>query len=385
MTQLSHLATLGLAKESTPGTWATPIVGVPFTKADFEDVTTELRDESVRGNDTTLQGLYPGPIDATWSIDVLAYPLLAGHILRGIIGPDTVTAGVSTTLSAATTVGATSISTAASIPAGSTVMIDTGAVVEYAVTGTPSGSGPYTIPLTSTGTGAGTALGQAHTSGAAVVAQSTHVFKQSTAPTPSYSLTVFDTLQYLGYAGARMSQLQIKVDPKAAIQFTADFSTFPGVVESTVTETYSTPQPLLGWQWTTTNAGGASTRGLTLDLTLKRSVEAIHASNGVQAPREIFAGTIDADGTYKAIFENQTDLALYNQWSQQAMVAALTAPLSFGGYSLNFTMTKSGWYKAKRDLGQQYVQADYTISGIYNTTDGGAIQATLTNFQSTAY
>lgn len=383
MTQLSHLATLGLAKETTPGTWVTPAQSIPFTKADFEDTTTEIRDESIRGNDTTLQGLYPGPIDATWSIDVLAYPVLAGQLLRAIIGPDTVTPGVATTLSASTTVGATSISTADSIPEGSTVMIDTGADVEYAVTGTPSGAGPYTIPLTSTGSG--TALAAAHASGAAVVSQATHVFKQSTAQVPSYSLTVFDTLQYLGYSGAKMSQLQIKIDPKAAIGFTADFTALPGAVQSTVTESYDTVQPMLGWQWTTTNAGGPSTRGLTLDLTIKRTVEAIHASNGIQSAREIFAGTLDCDGTYKAIFENQTDLDLYAQWQQLPMVAALAQPLSFGGHQLSFTMTKSGVYKAKRDLGQQYVQAEYTISGIYNTTDGGAVQATLSNFAQTAY
>lgn len=384
MTQLSHLATLGLAKETTPNTYQTPTIAVPFTKGDFEDVTESIKDESIRGNDTTLQGLYPGVQQATWSIDVLAYPLLTGHWLRGIIGPDTVTAGTSTALSAATLVGANSISTVASITAGSTIQIDTGANIEYAVTGTPSGSGPYTIPLTSTSSG--TTLSLAHASAAAVVSQSTHTFKQSPGQTwPTYSLTVYDTLQYLGYVGAKLSQLQVKIDPKAGVSLTADLTAFPGTVQTTVAETYTQDQPLLGWEWSQTNAGSVSTRGLTLDLTVKRAVEAIHSSNGVQAPREIFAGTLDADGTYKAIFESQVDLNLFANWSQLPLVAALAQPLSFGGSQLSFTMTKSGWYKGKRDLGQGYVQADYSISGIYNATDGGAIQAVLKNFSSAQY
>jgi hypothetical protein len=31
------------------------------------------------------------------------------------------------------------------------------------------------------------------------------------------------------------------------------------------------------------------------------------------------------------------------------------------------------------------VQGDFSLSGIYNTTDGGAVQATLKNFSSSAY
>ena len=120
-------------------------------------------------------------------------------------------------------------------------------------------------------------------------------------------------------------------------------------------------------------------------MTVKRATEAIHSSDGVQTPREIFAGAIEVDGTYKAIFENQTDLALYTQYTQQPATASLAQPLARGGQSLSLTMSKSGWYKGKRDLSGVYAAADFSLSGIYNTTDGGAVQATLKNFQSTAY
>ena len=69
----------------------------------------------------------------------------------------------STTLSAAVAVAATSFTSVASIPAGSWVVVDVGLLAEVVQTGTPTGAGPYTIPVTSTG-----GFGLAHASGVAV-------------------------------------------------------------------------------------------------------------------------------------------------------------------------------------------------------------------------
>ncbi|MBX7464972.1 phage tail tube protein [Streptomyces sp. NPDC057910] len=381
MTQISRLATVGLAKEVTPGTWLAPTVGIPFTKGDMEDMYTELKDESYRGNDTVLQGLYQGAVHAEWSLDVMAYPDLIGHFLAGIIGPDTVSGGVSTTLSSSSIVGATSISTAASIPLGTTIAIDTAGNLEYATTGTPSGSGPYTIPIASPSGG----LTKAHSSSVTVVGQTTHTFKQSATALPTYSLTIYDTTQTLSCSYCRLSDLQMKIDPKGAVSLSLKYVSFPSVTQSAQSETFSTYDPLLGWSWNMTNAGGASTRGLSFDTTVKRAVEAIGSSDGTQTPREVFAGPIEVDGTYKAIFENQTDMNLYLAYTQTAATAALAQPVARGGQSMSITMSKSGWYKGKRDLSGAYVQADFSLSGIYNTTDGGAVQAVVKNFQTTAY
>jgi hypothetical protein len=382
VTQLSKLATLGLGKESTPGTYVVPTVGVPFMKADFEDVITKLDDQSWRGNDTLMQGVYPGPEHATWGIDLAAYPDLMGHFLRGTIGPDTVTAGVTTTLSTTTVAGATSISTALSIPVGSTVSIGTGSTLEYFVSGTPSGSGPYTIPVTTPAAG----LAYGHTSGVQVSTQTTHTFKQNPAVAiPSYSLTVYDTTQTLGYAGLKFTDLQIKIDPKASLSLSTKALSFPGAVQSPASETYTSFTPFLGWSWTSTQNAVAVTRGLTLDLTVKRAGEAINSSDGTQAPREIFVGALESSGTYKAIFENQTDINVFLNYTQQAMVATITGRLLDGAPVLAITMNKTAWTKGKRDLAQPYVQADFDIEGIYNATDGGAVSVVLSNWTTTAY
>jgi hypothetical protein len=387
MTYLSRLTKLGGAKETTQYTYLAPTFSIPFNTAQFENIIDPLRDESVRANDTVLQGLQQGIRHTTWEIETNAYADIIGNWFRAMIGPDTVTPGVSTTLSASAAAGATSISTVASIPTGSTIMIGTGASLCYAVTGAPTGTGPYTIPITAPTSG----ILFAQTSAAPVVSQAAHLFKQSrtfSTVWPTYSFTTDDGADQLGWPGNVCSELAVKIDPKGFVAVTPKFTGMPAVAQPTFAYAASQAQPAVGWAWTVTNAGAASTRGLTMDFTFKRAVEPIPGSDGTQAPREIFPGALEADGTYKAIFENSADMNLYEQYIQEPTVHTVTQPLASGGAILAITMSQSGYSTGKRDLGQQYVQAQYSISGITNATDataGGVAQVSLSNFTQSAY
>jgi hypothetical protein len=386
VTLLGRLGYVGLAKETTQGTWVTPSYYLPCTKIDFEIQYDQLQDLSYRNNDSNLQGLYQGAGMSAVDLEFPAYPDSIGYALR-IIGPDTVTAGVSTTLSSSTTAGATSISTAATIATGSTIMIGSGATVEYATTGVATGSGPYTIPIVTPAAG----LTYAHTSSVAVVSQTTHTFKQSaTTAKPTYSLTEYNAFEDWGYPGCMLSDVSIKVDPKAICTIDAKFTGWIPTVQAGITPTFSEPAPLLGWQFGMTNAGASSTRGLTYQMDLKRPTEAIHASNGSQQPREVFSGVLDADVTYSAIYENDTDYNLYLQALQgnptsMTLTQPVGAGVDAGGCSLTLTSTVPGWSKGKPDISGTYAKADFTINGIYNGTDGGSVQAVLKNFVSAAY
>jgi len=391
VTALSRLSKLGFAVEVTPGTPVVPTVAIPFTKASYETIQDPLRDESVRANDSVLQGLYQGPSHSTWDIESHFYPDLAGYWLR-FLGTDTVTAATATTLTGSSVVGASSIATTASIPAGSTIRIDTAANVEYAITGTPTGSGPYTIPLLQAVAGAPLQLQFAHSSGAAVTTTTTHTFRQNNTGVrpPSYTFTLYDAVDTRAWPGCVMSDLSIKIDPKGTVTFNPKFAGFPEQTASPFTPTYSSQQPFLGWQWLMANAGAPSTRGMTLDLSLKRATDVIHSSDGTQGPREIFAGALEVDGSYKAIHENQTDMTLFLNYAQLPVTAQLQAPPALGvnqvgGCSLAITLSQAGFHKGQRDLGSTYVQANYSLSGIANSTDNGVVQAVLKNFVTTAY
>lgn len=388
MTLLAKLGYIGIAKEVTQGTYVVPAFYLPCTKIDAEDVYVEERDESYRNNDTTVQGIYQGPVDSALSIDMMAYPDALPYLLRAIVGPDTVTAGVSTTLTANCGVGGGLGGSPLSFTAnpGSNAIIKladaAGANLEYIQIGTVTGSGPYTANVTTPATG----TQFAHTAaGGSAISQSTHTFKQNpSAAQTSWSLTKYDVFETRGFPGCKASQVDLKIDPKAAVTATAAWTGWGSAVQSNPTPSFTSTTPGLGWQWTMTNAGGTSTRGLTYSMSLKRKTEAIHSSDGVQNPREVFQGTFEMDGTYRAVYESDADLNLYLQYLQQPATATLTQPVTSGGSVMTFTASKSGWYKGKIDLSGNYVAADFSLSGIFNTTDGGAFSASVTNFSSTA-
>lgn len=387
MTLLSKLGYVGIAKETTQGTYVPPAFYLPCTKIDAEDVFIELRDESYRNNDTLLQGIYQGAGDSMFSIDMMAYPDALPYLLRAVVGPDVVTAGVSTVLNTNSAANAATLSLTASVASNSVIQVSdaAGANLEYVKVGTVTGAGPYSAPITvGGGTGGNTTL-YAHTAaGGSVISQSTHTFKQNPAAAQtSWSLTKYDVFESRGFPGCKLSEVSFKIDPKAAVTCTAKYTGWLSAVQSNPTPTFSSVIPGLGWQWTMTNAGGSSTRGMTYDVMVKRAVEAIHSSDGVQNPREVFLGVLEADGTYKAIYESDADLNLYLQYLQQPATATVTQPVLSGGSVITFTTSKSGWFKGKVDLSTVYVSADFSLSGIYNTTDNGAFSATVSNYSAT--
>jgi len=389
MAKLARLGTLAMGKESSgsPGTYVAPNIGLPYTgSSGFEDVIAQLRDESVRADDSVLHGSYQGPSSSDWSIDLMAYPDLAPHFFCATIGPDVVTAGTSTTLSVLTAVGATVVSLPVSLAAGTIIRLDTGALQEYAVTvGAPTGTGPYVHTVT-TVAGASVGLAYGHAVSAVVQTPTIHTFKQNPAiALPTYSLTYFDTVSTVSCSYVRFSEVGLKIDPKASVSLSLKATGAPSVPQTAATGAYTAYDPWLGWSWTQTIGGAASTRGLTYDATFKRAVEAIASSDGTQGPREVFAGALEYDGTLKAIYENSLDLGLFTGNTQLPLVMALQQPISRGGQSLTLTSSKSAVFKGKRDLSGPYSNADFSVSGVANTVDGGVVQAVVANWQTTAY
>lgn len=393
MTLLARNGSLAIGKEAggAPGTFVPPTYAFPYMgSSGYEDMYDQIKDESVRANDTVLQGSYQGPGHGEWQVDHQAYPDLVGVPLVGMIGPDTVTAGTSTTLSAATIVGATAISVPVSLPAGTVVRVGTGAALEYAWTdGAATGTGPYISNVTTVlgRTGANrVGLVNAHSLSDPVVTPTQHLFKQSPSTLlPTWSLLYYDTVQWVSASYARFSELGIKIDPKGAVQLSSKLTSMLSVPASSAAAAYSTYDPLLGWSWQLTTGGVLSTRGKTCDLTVKRATEAVASSDGTQQPREVFAGALESDGKLKAIFENNLDFALFTGNTQLPFTIALQQPINRGGQALTITMSKSAWPKGKRDMSGSYSQADFDVSGVWNSTDGGAVQATLTNWVTTAY
>jgi hypothetical protein len=168
----------------------------------------------------------------------------------------------------------------------------------------------------------------------------------------------------------------------------SDWSGFPPAAVATFTEAQSQAQPFAGWSWGITTAGGASTRGVSLDLALSRVLQITPACNGYQGPLGIFPGPMRASGSYKAIYDTPADLNLYRQAIQEPAVWTLTQPLLQGGSSIAITQSLSGWTLGAVSLEEQYVVAAYSLSGIANTMDSsssGVSSATLVNYWNQSY
>lgn len=132
---------------------------------------------------------YPGCKITGWELAVAQQGLLQIKLTIDALDEATPSnAFAATTLSSATTAAATSFSSVATIPAGSWVVVDSGLNAEVVQTGTPTGAGPYSIPVTSPG-----GLALAHASGV-YVGSATNVNYGSAAGLATASYTAGTTM-----------------------------------------------------------------------------------------------------------------------------------------------------------------------------------------------
>ena len=104
---------------------------------------------------------YPGCKITDWELSVAQAGQVKVKLTIDAIDEATPSNGFSaTTTTAASAAAAATLTTVLSIPAGSYVVVDVGLLAEVVVTGTPSGAGPFTIPITTVG-----GMAQAHAIG----------------------------------------------------------------------------------------------------------------------------------------------------------------------------------------------------------------------------
>jgi hypothetical protein len=382
---LSATAKLGIAAETATAAYTVPSFTIPFMSGTkYRSAITQIFDRTARYTDTDTQDLQQGPIWSDWTVVTEAYADWAGWLYRAMIGPDIFTAGTVTTFAAASSPGATSVSLAAAPPAGSVLQLGTGSTLEYAQAGTPSGSGPYTVPLT-------TALRFAHSAGDPAQSQASHLFQQNRpygTAWPSYSLTTDDGVDQLGWPGCVLGRVRLQVGLDGYAKLVSNWSGFPPQSVATFAEDQSDAQPFAAWSWGITTAGGTSTRGASLDLALTRKLQITPACNGYQQVYFIGAGPMRSSGAYKAIYDTPADLNLYRQAIQEPAVWTLTQPVLQGGSSIAVTLSLSGWTAGAVSLEEQYVTSAYSLSGIANDADSpesGVASVSLSNFVQAQY
>lgn len=365
---LSATAKLGAASESSTAVYEVPSFTVPFSSGTrYRSTIVQLVDRTQRARDADTQDIQQGPYWSDWTVTTQAYPDWFGWLARAMVGTDQFTAGTVTTFAQASQPGAQAVYLDAAPPAGSVLMLGS-ENVEYAQAGTPSGQGPYLVPIATPSTG----LLYAHPVGDGAQSQATHLFEQdrtNSTTWPTLSLTTDDGVDQLGWPGCTLSRMRLQIAASGYAKLASDWSGFPPEAVATFAEAESDAQPLAGWSWGITTAGGTSTRGVSLDLALTRPLGITPACNGYQGPLGIFPGPMRASGSYKAIYDTAADLQLYRAAIQEPAIWTLGQPVLQGGSSIAVTLSLSGWTAGAVSLEEEYITAQYKMSGIANATD----------------
>lgn len=282
-----RISKFGLSKQSAKGsaaaaaTFAAGVQSGSVFKVDPTDneIPSTWSNRTVQGFDRVMLKPAIEPV-------LTATPSLLGLLLFAALGADVVTNSTATTLAASSSIGATSISSTATIATGTVIQIDTGANAEVRTTGVPSGSGPYTIPLT------GLPLALAHSSSAAVQTLATHTLTP-TADLPY--LTGFGRLdtEYAKLVDGKVSSLEIswadagKLTAKATIP-----GLTPSMLAAAPTETNQEQLGIVGFfaaAGGTFLVEGAAAQVKSGTIKIDNQIEQVPVSSAV-TPNEVFPG-----------------------------------------------------------------------------------------------
>ncbi|MER7968109.1 phage tail tube protein [Streptomyces sp. NPDC096080] len=381
---------VGIANETTAGTPVPMTSTVLVDNFKPKDQPKFLEDKAWRGamgTDSFAQ--IPGV--ATADLDLGGPVFLDGisYFLRNLMG-DLSTTGTSTgsgatTLAASAVAGAASISTTATIPSGTVVQIGSGATAEVFTTGTPSGSGPYTIPLT-TPTGG---LVYPHASSQAVqpvTGPYTYAWAllnsgtgQPVTHTLTHMLGPTSTSGARQYPGAVFSEMGFKWNSESEL-FTWDgkATSWPSVVlGSAPTSNPGTVAPIASWRMSV-GIGGPATGGTLIstvtdgEISLKREINPYFTGNGSQVPYVIQRAGLTVEGKLNFVAADESPLLYMLNNSQPQLQLAINNGLAgLNAGAIVFDFAKVAFVEAEPDGSKTAVEYSNSFKAVLNTTNAG--------------
>ena len=381
---------VGIANETAQGTPVAMTATVLVDEMKPKDSPKFLDDKSWRGSMATdafakIQGVKIAELE----LGGPAYGDGLGYFLRNILGDMAVT-GTSTgsggtTLSASAVAGATSISTVATIPASTAVQIGTGATSEVVITGTPSGAGPYTIPITTPSTG----LVYAHASAQAVQPVTgpytqAHALLNSGGGQPiSHTITHFlgptATSGARQYPGACFSELGMKWNAESELlTWSGKATTWPSVaLGAAPTANPSTVLPVASWRMMLGIGGPAS--GGTLvntvtdgELTIKRELNPYFTVTGSQNPYIIQRGGLSVEGKLNFVAADESPLLyLLNNTQPQLQIILDNGLTGLNKITFQVDCQIAAFTQMDPDGTKSAVEYGGTFMAVLNTTNAG--------------
>lgn len=381
---------VGIAAETTQGTPVSMTSTILVDEVKPKDNPTFLDDKSWRGSmGTDSFAKIAGTKTAEIELGGPAYGDGLGYFLRNILGDlaytGTSTGSGGTTLAAAAASGATSISTTATIPDGTIVQIGTGATSEVVTTGTPTGAGPYTIPLSTPAGG----LAYAHNSAEAVqpvtgpYTQAHSLLNSGSGQPPSHTLTHF--LGPTASSGARqypgmcLSEVGLKWNAESELlTWSGKGTSWPSVaLGATPVANPSTVLPVASWRMVL-GIGGPASGGTLIntvtdgELTIKRELSPYFTVTGTQNPYIIQRGGLSVEGKLNFVAADESPLLYMLNNTQPQLQIVLDNGLT-GNNKITFQVDCqiAAFTESEADGTKSAVEYGNSFSALFNTTNAG--------------
>lgn len=364
-----------------------------------------LEDKSWRGSMGTdafaeIQGVKSSTFDLGGPVYGDGLPFFLRNILGDVAVTGTPTGSGATTLSTQANAGATSVSTAASIPAGTLVQIGTGATAECVTTGTPSGAGPYTIPIATPTSG----LIFAHASAQSVTPiQGPYTYAWSLLNSGGGQPISHTLIHYLGptatsgarqYPGACLSELGMKFNAESELfTWTGKASAWPSAAAvSTPTANPTNVLPIASWQ-TKVGIGGPASGGTLVntvtdgELTIKRELGVYYTTTGVQTPYVIQRGGLSVEGklNFGAVSDESALLYMLNNTQPQLQIVISNGLSGTSLVTVQIDIQVASFIDAEAEATKTAVGYNDSFKAVFNTTNAGGsggmspIKVTVTN------
>ncbi len=384
----TYTSFLGIAKETTKRTAQAAVDFLPVKTMTPLDHQVYLPDTGMRGSQVMNYGQIAGVTWAEYDFAGDVFPDTFGYPLAGVLGDVTTTAGTaagaSGTLAAASVVGATTVSSSVSYPAGTLVQIDVGALAEVVTTNAaPVGTGPFTIGVP--------ALVRAHASGVAIAAvgtANTHaiaVRNTGDGQPPSYTFSDYNAMTTRQFAGAQFSDVGILFTAEGMLNYTAKAKALASVPGAQPPKSYTSVPPLAVWRGAITVAGAADLTILDGTCDIKRNIDAIHTIDGTAPVYNLWAGAVAVSGKLAVIAETEAHLLNYLNNLQPSLDISFQQGVGAQQNGLQLHMSKAAYLTGQINRGKDYIQVDVTYEAVANTSDVGAsagyspIKATITS------
>lgn len=379
---------VGIAPETVQGTPAAMTTTVLVDEIKPKDQPKFLEDKSWRGSMATeafaqIAGVKAAELDLGGPVYGDGISFFLRNILGDMATTATPTGTGATTLAAAAAAGASSISCVASVPTGTVVQIGTGTTAEVVTTGTPSGVGPYTIPLT------GSTLQYAHASAQAVT-PSTGPFTQAHSLLNSGSgQPITHTLtHFLGptatsgarqYPGACFSEVTFKWNAESELlTWSGKATSFPSVaLGAAPVSNPSTVLPVASWRMMA-GIGGPASGGTQLntvtdgEITIKRELSPYYTATGVQTPYIIQRGGVSVEGKLNFVAADESPLLYMLNNSQPSLQLVIDNGLTgLNRIAIQFDIAVAAFMDVDPDGSKAAVEYGGSWNSVLSTVNAG--------------